>query len=74
MVFISRYSLNDSNINDENFETLNKDFVPDVILAKKNYTHDRITRGRMRAWKLKHMINDVDNTTADNKYVNFFVF
>ncbi|XP_054016588.1 60S ribosomal export protein NMD3 [Hylaeus anthracinus] len=66
------YALNDSNINNENFEMLNKDSVPDVILVKKNYTHDRIARRKMRAWKLKHMINDEDNTTADNnEYYEF---
>lgn len=62
---ISRYALNDSNINDKNFEALNKDLVPDVILVKKSYTYDRVTRRRMRAWKLKHMVKDGDNMSAD---------
>ncbi|XP_033312268.1 60S ribosomal export protein NMD3 [Bombus bifarius] len=60
------YALNDSNINDENFEMLNKDVVPDVILTKKNYTQDRAARRRMRDWKLKHMIQDKDNMITDN--------
>ncbi|XP_033360318.1 60S ribosomal export protein NMD3 [Bombus vosnesenskii] len=60
------YALNDSNINDENFEMLNKDVVPDVILTKKNYTQDRAARRRMRDWKLKHMIQDKDNMVTDN--------
>ncbi|XP_050493867.1 60S ribosomal export protein NMD3 isoform X2 [Bombus huntii] len=60
------YALNDSNINDENFEMLNKDVVPDIILTKKNYTQDRAARRRMRDWKLKHMIQDKDNMVTDN--------
>ncbi|XP_076749606.1 60S ribosomal export protein NMD3 [Xylocopa sonorina] len=60
------YAINDSNINDENFEMLNKDLVPDVILTKKNYTHDRTARRKMRMWKLKHMLQDKDSMTTDN--------
>ncbi|XP_076631200.1 60S ribosomal export protein NMD3 [Colletes latitarsis] len=65
------YALNDSNINDENFEKLNKDSVPDVILVKKNYMHNRVARRKMRAWKLKHMLNDDDATTDNNDYYEF---
>lgn len=46
---------------------LNKDVVPDVILTKKNDTQDRAARRRKRAWKLKHMIQDIDNMVTDNK-------
>ncbi|KAK9304245.1 hypothetical protein QLX08_004249 [Tetragonisca angustula] len=60
------YALSESNINDENFEMLNKDVIPDVILTKKNYTQDRAARRRMRAWKLKHMIEDKDSMATDN--------
>lgn len=60
------YALNESNINDGNFEMLNKDVVPDVILIKKNDTQDRAARRRMRRWKLKHMIQDNDNMATDN--------
>lgn len=67
MIFIFRYALNDSNINDKNFEILNKDLVPDIILTKKNYINDRVARRRMRTWKLKHMLSDKDNMTTDNK-------
>lgn len=67
MTFIFRYALNDSNINDTNFEILNKDLIPDIILTKKNYTNDRATRRRIRTWKLKHMLPDKDNMTTDNK-------
>ncbi|CAK9807411.1 60S ribosomal export protein NMD3 [Anthophora plagiata] len=60
------YALSDSNINDDNFEMLNKDLVPDVILIKKNYVHDRTARHKMRAWKLKHMLENKDSMTTDN--------
>ncbi|KOC66748.1 60S ribosomal export protein NMD3 [Habropoda laboriosa] len=60
------YALSDSNINDENFEMLNKELVPDVILIKKNYVHDRTVRHRMRAWKLNHMLKNTDSMATDN--------
>ncbi|OAD56654.1 60S ribosomal export protein NMD3 [Eufriesea mexicana] len=66
------YALNESNINDENFDMLNKDLVPDIILTKKVYTYDRVARRRMRAWKLKHMLQDNDSMTADNN--DYFEF
>ncbi|XP_076298725.1 60S ribosomal export protein NMD3 [Lasioglossum baleicum] len=60
------YAITDSNINDDNFEMLNKDLVPDVILIKKSYANDRTMRHKTRIWKLKHMLQDGDNMNADN--------
>ncbi|XP_017885921.1 60S ribosomal export protein NMD3 isoform X2 [Ceratina calcarata] len=66
------YALSESNINDDNFETLNKDLVPDVILTKKSYAHDVVARRRMRAWKLKHMLEDKESmVTENNDYYEF---
>ncbi|KAK4883570.1 hypothetical protein RN001_006889 [Aquatica leii] len=62
------YNLEDSNINDLNFENLNKNNVPDVILVKKCYSG----RQRQRVWKLKHLTNDVTAFDTDaNDYQEF---
>ncbi|XP_031837642.1 60S ribosomal export protein NMD3 [Nomia melanderi] len=63
------YAINDSNINDDNFELLNKDLVPDVILTKKSYAHDRVARRKIRIWKLKHMLQNEDD--LNNDYYEF---
>ncbi|XP_012143485.1 60S ribosomal export protein NMD3 isoform X2 [Megachile rotundata] len=67
------YALGESNINDENFELLNKDLVPDIILTKKSYLQDKAARRRMRIWKLKHMVQQDDNSmmTDNNDYYEF---
>lgn len=64
------YNILDSNINDPNFEALNRANVPDVILVKKMY--DRSNRKRNRIWKLKHLADDdmAFNTDA-NDYDEF---
>jgi nonsense-mediated mRNA decay protein 3 len=51
---IYSYNLSESNINDTNFDKLNKDNVPDVILVKKFYPDRR----KKRVWKLKHLPRD----------------
>ncbi|KAJ8949029.1 hypothetical protein NQ318_005203 [Aromia moschata] len=48
------YNIEDSNVNDDNFEQLDKSVVPDVILVKKYYG-DRAFRRRQRIWKLKRL-------------------
>ncbi|XP_075210512.1 60S ribosomal export protein NMD3 [Lycorma delicatula] len=66
------YTMRDSNINDSNFDSLNQEYVPDVILVKKHYG-DRAARRRARNWKLKHIAadNDVDSTNNDyNDFLN----
>lgn len=52
------YNLEDANINDDNFEKLNKDRVRDVILVKKFYG-DQSGRRNARVWKLKHLNEDM---------------
>ena len=51
---IYSYNLSESNINDINFDKLDKDKVPDVILVKKFYPDRR----KKRTWKLKHLPRD----------------
>lgn len=47
------YSISDSNFNNSNFEKLNDNLIPPVILVKKHYP--RRKKGKSRAWKLKRM-------------------
>ncbi|XP_073991113.1 60S ribosomal export protein NMD3 [Rhodnius prolixus] len=61
------YTLNESNINDDNFEALNKDNVPDVILVKKYYGG----RIKKRAWKLKHLKVDGSVGSSNMDYTSF---
>lgn len=64
------YNIEDSNINDDNFEKLDKESVPDVILVKKYYG-DKAARRRQRMWKLKHMAEETTALNVDVKCVSF---
>lgn len=52
------YNLEDANINDDNFDKLNNDHVPDLIVVKKCY-NDSNERKNRRIWKLKHLSEDI---------------
>lgn len=65
---ILRYNIEDSNINDTNFDKLDKSNVPDVILVKKHYG-DRSARRRQRIWKLKHLTEEVTAFDTETKSV-----
>lgn len=47
------YNIEDSNFNDPNFEKLNDNKIPPVVLVKKHYP--RRKKNKSRAWKLKHL-------------------
>lgn len=68
-----RYALGNSNINDDNFDKLDGDTVPDIILVKKFYGVDKAARRRARIWKLKHIADDIVSMSTDNKYVIFII-
>lgn len=63
--YVLGYNLEDSNINDINFEKLDKSIVSDVILVKKFY--DKNERKKRRVWKLKHLAEE-DAMITDNRY------
>ncbi|NP_001135423.1 nonsense-mediated mRNA 3 [Nasonia vitripennis] len=65
------YALRENNINDDNFEKLDENQVPDVILIKKFYGHDKAARRRARMWKLKHIAENVDMNSENNEYNEF---
>ncbi|XP_023316851.1 60S ribosomal export protein NMD3-like [Trichogramma pretiosum] len=65
------YALGEMNVNDPNFEKLNQDTVPNVILVKKFYGHNKSARRRARQWKLKHIADDMDIGSENNDYNEF---
>lgn len=61
------YNLEDSNVNDDNLDKLDRNNVPDIILVKKHY--DRSSRKKQRIWKLKHMTTEQETPfNTDTKY------
>ncbi|KFM68812.1 60S ribosomal export protein NMD3, partial [Stegodyphus mimosarum] len=60
------------NINNKDFNKLNKEALPDVILVKKIYG-DKNTRHRKRKWKLKHLDIEAASETSsvERDYVDF---
>lgn len=67
LIFVESYNLGDSNINDSNFDKLNDQSIPDVILVKKFYPRDSADRRRTRLWKLKHLAEESNSMNTDNK-------
>uniref|UniRef100_A0A182M401 60S ribosomal export protein NMD3 n=1 Tax=Anopheles culicifacies TaxID=139723 RepID=A0A182M401_9DIPT len=64
------YDLREANINNADFEKLNAEVVPDVLLIKKSY--DKTVRKQSRNWKLKHLNEDVVvDTDIENEYNEF---
>ncbi|XP_029672295.1 60S ribosomal export protein NMD3 [Formica exsecta] len=67
------YALKNSNINDTNFDKLSEDAVPDIILVKKIYGHDKAARRRARVWKLKHIADEIFSMSTENNEYNEFL-
>lgn len=61
--------MKDTNINDANFDKLSEDSIPDIILVKKFYSHNKAARRKARVWKLKHIADEVASMNKENKYV-----
>ncbi|KAJ6637763.1 60S ribosomal export protein NMD3, partial [Pseudolycoriella hygida] len=66
------YNLLDSNINDVNFDKLDKSKVPDVVIVKKHYG-DSTGRRNNRNWKLKHLPEEETNLDKSHKDYNEFL-
>ncbi|XP_041971323.1 60S ribosomal export protein NMD3 [Aricia agestis] len=67
------YNLGDSNVNDSNLDKLDQSNIPDVFLVKKHYG-ERAARRRARAWKLKHMAEELhDGVSSTNEDYNDFL-
>ncbi|XP_050074442.1 60S ribosomal export protein NMD3 [Anopheles maculipalpis] len=64
------YDLREANVNNTDFEKLNAELLPDVLLIKKSY--DKTVRKQNRNWKLKHLNEDVVvDTDIENEYNEF---
>lgn len=62
------YNLEDANINDDHYEKLNKDRIPDIVLVKKFYG-DTGDRRSTRNWKLQHLDEEATHFDKGHKYV-----
>lgn len=62
------YNIEDANINDDNFEKLKKEHIPDVVIVKKYYGDTSVLKNS-RVWKLKHLSDEVTAFERGNKCV-----
>ncbi|KAI8865357.1 NMD3-domain-containing protein, partial [Ramicandelaber brevisporus] len=58
--FAFGYDLSRSNVNNDDFERLDRGDIPDVILVKKSY-HNRRKKAKARNWRLKTLATDDDD-------------
>lgn len=66
-----RYDLANCNVNDDNFDKMNRDNMADVVLVKKMYA-DKSVRNRRRKFKLRHLDADgMDVTSVNRDYTDF---
>ena len=61
------YNLKDSNFNSDNFESLNQDRLPDVVIVKKAYPNRR-KKNRPRQWKLKSIAKDAEDSNVEGAF------
>lgn len=68
------FDLVNANINDENYDAIKTDELPDVILVKKLYG-DKLKRHKNRKWRLNRLPVDKDSasvaTIEDKDYLDF---
>lgn len=65
------YDLANCNVNDDNFDKMNRDNMADVVLVKKMYA-DKSVRNRRRKFKLRHLDADgMDVTSVNRDYTDF---
>uniref|UniRef100_A0A0K0FHI4 60S ribosomal export protein NMD3 n=1 Tax=Strongyloides venezuelensis TaxID=75913 RepID=A0A0K0FHI4_STRVS len=65
------YDLANSNLNNEIFDKMKEERIPDVIICKKWY--DKELRQKKRKWKLKRLLPDemLSTTSAGNEFEGF---
>uniref|UniRef100_A0A1B6DMT1 60S ribosomal export protein NMD3 OB-fold domain-containing protein n=1 Tax=Clastoptera arizonana TaxID=38151 RepID=A0A1B6DMT1_9HEMI len=70
---VAGYLVAEANINNEHFDKLSSNVVPDVVLVKKMYS-DRATRRNKRKWQLKHLtVNDGMHPYRENNDYDEFL-
>lgn len=59
------------NVNNDHFESMNRENISDVVLVKKVYA-DKSVRNRRRKFKLRHLDADgMDRTSVNRDYTDF---
>ncbi|GAA5825705.1 hypothetical protein JCM11251_000343 [Rhodosporidiobolus azoricus] len=58
------YYLSNSNFNSDEFESMNQDRLPEVVLIRKTYPNRR-KKTKARTWKLRTMVKAVGDYTMD---------
>jgi nonsense-mediated mRNA decay protein 3 len=66
------FDIANTNVNDRNFEQLNTENLPDVIIVKKVFG-DKGKRSRKRKWKLQHINPETEGAadTQERDYLDF---
>lgn len=64
------YNLGEANINNDEFEKLSQEQIPDVVLVRKCYS-DRQTRTNQRLWKLRHLADEFTDERSKPDYHEF---
>lgn len=62
------FDLRDTNVNNDDFDKLDLDKIPDLVVVKKHY-FDKNKRKRMRNWKLKHLAEGQTDDDLEKKLV-----
>ena len=58
-------------MNDDNFEKMNRDNIPEVVIVKKVFA-DKTVRNRRRKWKLRHLdVDGMDQSSVNRDYTDF---
>ncbi|CAG8652903.1 15635_t:CDS:2 [Dentiscutata heterogama] len=66
------YDLSSSNFNDFTFDSLNQNYLPDVVLIKKSYSQKR--RKNKRNWKLKSLAKEEEKLDLEKMDQDYELF
>ncbi|CAG8496610.1 9786_t:CDS:2 [Dentiscutata erythropus] len=66
------YDLSSSNFNDFTFDSLNQNYLPDVVLVKKSYPQKR--RKNKRNWKLKSLAKEDEKSDLEKMDQDYELF
>jgi len=70
---VMAYNLQDANVNNDEFDKLKTENIPDIVIVKKAFA-SKAKRKSVRNWKLKHLVEDDAmgmNTDTENDYNEF---
>jgi nonsense-mediated mRNA decay protein 3 len=61
------FDMKNTNINDDNFDKMKPDAIPDIVLVKKIYSEQK----QKRRWKLRHFLPNADTASVTRDYEDF---